>query len=72
MDINKKYRKKLERLERQLEQQQEPPRIQCPYCKSYYTEKISTVSRGVSTVAFGLASSKIGKQWHCKKCNSDF
>lgn len=53
-------------------QNQEPPRIQCPYCKSYYTEKISTINRGASTVAFGLASSKIGKQWHCKNCNSDF
>lgn len=53
-------------------QNQEPPKIQCPYCKSYYTEKISTINRGASTVAFGLASSKIGKQWHCNNCNSDF
>lgn len=50
----------------------EPPRIQCPYCKSFATGKISTISRGASTIAFGLASSKIGKQWHCNKCNSDF
>lgn len=50
----------------------EPPRIQCPYCKSFATSKISTISRSTSTVAFGLASSKIGKQWHCKNCNSDF
>lgn len=24
-----------------------------------------------STAMFGLASSKIGKQWHCNSCNSD-
>lgn len=52
--------------------QQTQIQIQCPYCKSYHTEKISTISRGASTVALGLASSKIGKQWHCNKCGSDF
>lgn len=47
-------------------------RIVCPYCKSTNTEKISRVSRGVSIYALGIASPKLGKQWHCKNCKSDF
>lgn len=48
------------------------PVIICPYCKSANTKKISGTSRFMSTGVFGLASSKIGKQWHCNSCKSDF
>lgn len=44
----------------------------CPYCGSYHTSKIGIISRGISTEMFGLASGKIGKQWHCNHCGSDF
>lgn len=44
----------------------------CPYCQSTDTKKISGGSRWLSTGLFGIASSKIGKQWHCNKCKSDF
>ena len=44
----------------------------CPYCSSYNTSRIGTISRSVSIGLVGLASSKIGKQWHCNNCNSDF
>lgn len=47
-------------------------RVVCPYCKSTNTEKISTMSRAVSVSLVGAASSKLGKQWHCKHCGSDF
>lgn len=47
-------------------------RVICPYCKSTNTEKISTVSRAVSVSLVGAASGKLGKQWHCKQCNSNF
>lgn len=47
-------------------------RVVCPYCKSTNTEKISTVSRAVSVSFVGAASGKIGKQWHCKQCGSNF
>lgn len=47
-------------------------RVICPYCKSTNTEKISTVSRAVSVSLVGAASGKIGKQWHCKQCGSNF
>lgn len=48
------------------------PTVTCPYCHSTDTKKISGTSRWVSTGLFGLASSKVGKQWHCNKCKSDF
>lgn len=48
------------------------PTITCPYCQSTNTSKISTTSRMLSAGLFGLGSKKIGKQWHCGKCGSDF
>lgn len=48
------------------------PTVKCPYCSSTNTSKISVMNRVVSTGLFGLASKKIGKQWHCNKCGSDF
>lgn len=45
---------------------------ECPYCHSKNTKKISGVSRVASVGFFGFASKKIGKQWHCNKCGSDF
>jgi len=50
----------------------EMPSIICPYCNSNNIYKISTVSRLLSTGLFGLGSGKIGKQWHCNNCGSDF
>lgn len=44
----------------------------CPYCQSINLSKIGIVNRAVSVGTFGLASKKIGKQWHCNNCNSDF
>lgn len=46
--------------------------IECPYCKSTNVTKISTSGRIVSVGLFGLGSKKIGKQWHCNNCKSDF
>lgn len=46
--------------------------VQCPYCKSWDTEKISTGSRVVSIAMVGAASGKIGKQFHCNKCGANF
>ena len=45
---------------------------QCPYCHSRNTKKISTASRATSVALVGIASKKIGKQWHCNNCGSDF
>lgn len=49
-----------------------PNAVQCPYCKSWQTEKIGTIDRAVSVTLVGVASGKIGKQWHCLKCGSNF
>ena len=57
---------------RRLVEIQNSNKIKCPYCTSTNVEKISTVNRVVSTGIFGLASKKIGKQYHCKNCKSDF
>lgn len=48
------------------------PTVECPYCHSTNTKKISTFGRVFSTEFLGLGSSKVGKQWHCNNCNSDF
>ena len=46
--------------------------VTCPYCHSRNTSKIGTVSRMFSAGFFGLGSKKLGKQWHCNSCGSDF
>lgn len=48
------------------------PNIKCPYCGSNNTKKITVGGRAFSTAITGIASSKIGKQWHCNNCGSNF
>ncbi|MCD7775148.1 MAG: zinc ribbon domain-containing protein [Clostridiales bacterium] len=43
-------------------------KLKCPVCGSTDIARISTLNRTVSVVTGGLASSKIGKQYECKKC----
>ena len=52
--------------------QKSTPTIECPYCHSTDTQKISGMSRAGSIVVWGIFSKKLGKQWHCDKCGSDF
>lgn len=40
----------------------------CPVCGSADINRISENSRAFSVAVFGLASSKIGKQYECKSC----
>ena len=70
-NINKIVSERLEQIQNQQDLAS-GKRIICPYCKSTNTEKISTVSRAVSVSLVGAASGKIGKQWHCKNCGSNF
>lgn len=47
--------------------------VECPYCHSKVTKKISNLSKAGSVVLFGVfALGKTSKQWHCNQCNSDF
>lgn len=48
------------------------PRVECPYCHSTNTKKISTTSKAVNTAVFGILGTKRHKQWHCNECHSDF
>lgn len=46
---------------------------ECPYCHSKNTKKISGLSKAGSVAMFGVfAMGKVGKQWHCNNCKSDF
>lgn len=49
------------------------PLVNCPYCHSTNTKKISGLSKAGSVALFGIfAWGKTSKQWHCNNCNSDF
>lgn len=46
--------------------------VRCPYCNSTNVKKISSTKKAMSIIGFGILSNKIGKQWHCNNCKSDF
>lgn len=49
------------------------PSVECPYCHSKNTRKISKTSKAGSVALFGVFSlGKVTKQWHCNDCKSDF
>ena len=49
------------------------PTVTCPYCNSTNTKKISGLSKATRIALFGIfALPKVGKQWHCNNCGSDF
>lgn len=47
-------------------------RVKCTYCGSTNVKKIGLLNRAVSTELWGLGSKKIGKQWHCNSCGSEW
>ena len=50
-----------------------PPKVECPYCHSTSTKKISTLSKAAHTYMFGIFSmSRNSKNFHCNKCGADF
>lgn len=47
--------------------------VECPYCHSRNTKKISALSKAGSVAFLGVFSlGKVAKQWHCNNCKSDF
>lgn len=49
------------------------PEIECPYCHSKNTKKISGMSKAGNIAIWGIFSiGKVTKQWHCNNCKSDF
>ena len=51
---------------------QSKPEVTCPYCHTTNVKKITTTSKVVNTVIFGIFGTKRHKQWHCNSCGSDF
>lgn len=58
--------------ELQLARAREAQKLHCPYCKSTNVKKISLTGKALSIGTLGILSKKIGKQWHCNNCKSDF
>ena len=56
----------------QPKQNQPTNQVHCPYCNSTNVNKISGTKKAISIIGFGILSNKIGKQWHCNNCKSDF
>lgn len=47
--------------------------VECPYCHSINTSKISSFSKAMAFSFGGIAAlAQAGKQWHCNSCKSDF
>ena len=49
-----------------------PKLVKCPYCGSTSCNKIGNIKRSLSVALFGIGSSKLGKQWHCNNCGSEW
>ena len=43
-----------------------------PAMEQFPEKRAESYSGAVATVGVGAASGKIGKQWHCKQCGSNF
>lgn len=48
------------------------PIVECPYCHSRNTKKVSIVGKAGSVAIWGIFSQKIKKQWHCNTCGSEW
>lgn len=60
------------RAKQKLARAREAQKLHCPYCKSTNVKKISFTGKALSVGTLGILSKKIGKQWHCNNCKSDF
>ncbi|MCM1330674.1 MAG: hypothetical protein NC253_14710 [Ruminococcus sp.] len=70
--VQEPIRQKEEEKRRKWIEEKEKSKVHCPYCNSTNIAKIGTLKRAVSVGVFRLTSKKIGKQWHCNHCKSDF
>ena len=47
--------------------------VECPYCNSTNTSKITNTSKAIHTVMFGIFSmGRNSKNFHCNNCSADF
>lgn len=61
-----------EEIRREIQRQNEVKTVECPYCHSTNTTKITTTAKVVNIALFGLLGNKRKHQWHCNICKSDF
>ena len=74
-EAEQKRRRENEKMQKQEQYDKthgNPQLIKCPYCQSTSCKKIGMLNRSISASIFGLGSSKIGKQWHCNNCGSEW
>lgn len=64
---NPKYQEKINRRNEQIAKQRENL-PHCPNCNSTNIKRITTGSRMLSGLTFGILSSNIGKTYQCNKC----
>ena len=62
----------LERMRERNRRRVNSTAVHCPYCNSTNVNRISSTKKAMSIIGFGILSNKIGKQWHCNNCKSDF
>ena len=71
--FSKKAKEKRRQRKLEKERKQQAIVVECPYCHSTKTKKITTSSKVINTLAFGVfATSSNVKEWHCDNCNSNF
>jgi len=71
--IRNDIRNKMSEFDKQIERVDNSNKPCCPYCSSTDLKKISGFSKAGSVALFGIFSvGKVGKQWHCNNCKSDF
>ena len=71
--IPEKYESKYPLEDRSKYENRSPSAIECPYCHSTNTKKITNASKAIHTAVFGIFSvSRNSKNYHCNNCNSDF
>lgn len=68
-EYNDNYTMDIYEQEKQITQASKP---KCPICSSTNVNRISSTKKAMSIIGFGILSNKIGKQWHCNNCKSDF
>ena len=70
---NKKHENALNQIKNNSYNVNTNSQIECPYCHSTNTRKISTMLKIWSLKWQGLYGlGNVSKQWHCNNCNSDF
>lgn len=61
-----------EEIRREIQRQNEVKTVECPYCHSTNTTKISTTAKVTNIAMFGLLGNKRKKTFHCNNCEYEW